>query len=336
VIEMGVAESMFGLAFGDAMGAPTEFKQLHEIKRLYGKQGIRDVPASGHVTDDTQMGLEVGEALIEAIMIDPAGALTYEAFEPVITRRFMAWHEYTDSTRAPGGACLRACDRMLRGLPWWEATDVNSKGCGANMRVTPVGLVAGLTDEERAGVAQFQSAVTHAHPTALAAADATQWAVHLLLTGTRPEDLVEELLEYAEDQMGVYHEEWLGKLYTWADARTGLDYIQRGWSEVQGALLNVMNATFRPSRKIDPCLLTGDGWVAEEALATALHCFLLYPEDGVMAIRRAANTRGDSDSLAAITGALAGAHLGPGAFPETWHDRIEYRGRIARLVEDLV
>lgn len=363
---MGVAESIFGLAYGDAMGKPTEFKKVWEIKRIYGKRGIRDLPPARvpspymrwdkqakrlvpdtsrkrvhtapvtPVTDDTEMALAVGEALVQARGECPGKQMEYDPVADALTQHFIKWEKNTDGSRAPGSACMKACYRLSVGRPWWEATDVKSKGCGANMRVTPIGCASWLSDEERAGIAQLQAAMTHAHPTALAAADATQQAVWLLLNGTRPEDLIEALLEYVEDQMGVYHQKWLGLLYTWDDERTGEGYINRGWIQVQKALLNVLNATYRPSRNIDPCLLTGAGWIAEEALATALYCFLIYPDNGQLAISRAANTSGDSDSIAALAGAFAGAHLGPGAFPADWRQRIEFRDRLAKLVKDLV
>jgi ADP-ribosylglycohydrolase len=45
----------------------------------------------------------------------------------------------------------------------------------------------------------------------------------------------------------------------------------------------------------------------------------------------AAVTRGDSDSIACLAGAFAGAHRGLGAWPQSWIARIEYRGRLAAL-----
>jgi ADP-ribosylglycohydrolase len=71
--------------------------------------------------------------------------------------------------------------------------------------------------------------------------------------------------------------------------------------------------------------------VAEEALATALLCVLLHPNDPVRALRQAATTSGDSDSIAAIAGALAGAHHGISAWPADWVANIEYADRIERL-----
>ncbi|WP_407647192.1 ADP-ribosylglycohydrolase family protein [Actinacidiphila soli] len=76
---------------------------------------------------------------------------------------------------------------------------------------------------------------------------------------------------------------------------------------------------------------TGAGWIAEEAMATGLLCFLLFPDEPVTAIRRAACTSGDSDSIACLAGVFAGAHLGIGAWPEEWAERIEYREELLAL-----
>ncbi len=55
------------------------------------------------------------------------------------------------------------------------------------------------------------------------------------------------------------------------------------------------------------------------------------PDDPVAALRRAAVTAGDSDSIACLTGAFAGAYHGFGAWPKEWIKRIEYAGRLAML-----
>lgn len=86
-----------------------------------------------------------------------------------------------------------------------------------------------------------------------------------------------------------------------------------------------------PDPETDPCTATGAGWIAEEALATALYCFLLFPDDPPAAVRRAAYSSGDSDSIAALAGAFAGAHHGAGAWPAPWVDAIEYRERLLAL-----
>lgn len=71
--------------------------------------------------------------------------------------------------------------------------------------------------------------------------------------------------------------------------------------------------------------------MAEEALATALYCCLISPEEPVVVLGRAAATSGDSDSIACLAGAFAGVALGVEAWPEGWRARIEYADRLTRL-----
>lgn len=100
----------------------------------------------------------------------------------------------------------------------------------------------------------------------------------------------------------------------------------------EGECLQVLDrldaALAAPDVEADPCLATGEGWVAEEAFGTGLLCFLLLPDDPVAAVRRAACSSGDSDSLACLTGAFAGAHHGEAAWPADWVERIEHRDEL--------
>jgi ADP-ribosylglycohydrolase len=64
---MTASGCLFGLAYGDALGKPTEFLTVPEIQRLYGPAGPRDLTGNpALVTDDTQMTLAVGRALLDA------------------------------------------------------------------------------------------------------------------------------------------------------------------------------------------------------------------------------------------------------------------------------
>jgi ADP-ribosylglycohydrolase len=332
-----VAGCLFGLAFGDATGAPTEFLAVDEILRRWpagGPAGPAGDPA--RVTDDTQMALAVGEALAEAVRRRDLSPATLEA---LLRGAFVEWLNSPDNNRAPGTTCIRACEGLEAGEHWLEATVKGSKGCGANMRVAPVGLLTaeahGVNDAERAAVAQFQAALTHGHPTALAASDLTAYAVARLADGAEPSSLPESLRGYASSQREVYHAGWLGELWRQPGVGSPEKFIARGWDECVAALGRLDAALSAPDYDADPCLFTGQGWVAEEALATGLLCFLLYPDDPPRALRRAAVTSGDSDSIACLAGAFAGAHLGADCWPREWMARIEYRDRLGRLTEEL-
>jgi ADP-ribosylglycohydrolase len=361
--KMKVAGSLYGLAIGDALGAPTEFLgSVEAIEKRFGPGGPTNPEGDpARVTDDTQMALAVGRALLSAA--SPAAAragahaaardaretgahaaardaretgaprqLSPATLERTITDEFVAWLRSPDNNRAPGNTCLQACRGLQNGKPWHQATVQDSKGCGANMRVTPVGLLptgwCGADEHTRAAVAQYQAAFTHGHPTALAASDLTARAVTELVEGCAAAELAGRLRNYANEQRRVWHGDWLGDLWR----RPGLAgeaspeaFIARGWDECLGVLDRLDAAIRAGDRRSDPCLATGAAWIAEEALATGLLCFVMFPDDPIAAVRRAATTSGDSDSIACLAGAFAGATCGLDAWPEDWRRRIEYR-----------
>jgi ADP-ribosylglycohydrolase len=326
--------ALFGMAFGDALGARTEFLTVEAILQRFPPAG--PVAPEGNpalVTDDTQMALAVGEALLEA-----PRSYTAATLEPPLRRAFVDWYNSPDNNRAPGNTCLKACAKLKQGLPWQQATIASSKGCGANMRVAPVGLLPPAPGRLETGgtppygaIAQFQAALTHGHPTGLAAADLTAMTVQYFATGGDPAELPRWLREYAQSQRNVYHADWLETLWQRPGVTSPEQFIERGWEECLAVLDRLDAALAHPDRASDPCLATGAGWIAEEAFATGLYCFLLFPDDPLAAIRRAAVSSGDSDSIACLTGAFAGAARGLAAWPAEWVERIEYRERLARL-----
>lgn len=323
-----IAGALYGVALGDACGADTEFMRYGDIlkRRKVGsaatfKRGLITV------TDDTQMTLALGEALASC-----GDILTPERVARAISLHFVRWSVAPDNDRAPGATCLQACQRLRMGEPWQRATARHSKGCGANMRVAPVAFlryIGRLRATDAAGLAQLQAAITHGHPTALAASDMTAWAIAELLQreSLDPSQFVAECQAYANAQTGTYHDQWLGDF---ADA----EELASGWREVGDALDRVSAAIRTPDYITDPCEQTGAGWIAEEALATGLLCFLLYPTQPLKAIQRGAITSGDSDSVASFAGSFAGAFLGSA---RSWGaqlcQRVEYRGRLESLLE---
>jgi ADP-ribosylglycohydrolase len=326
---------MFGLALGDALAAPTEFLRVNEILKHFPPDGPREPEGNpARVTDDTQMTIAVGEAIIEAASV---GWLDTANVEDTLRRAFIAWMNSPDNNRSPGITCLRACENLAEGMLWYKATVASSKGCGANMRVAPVAFLKvgqyGVTEEMPAAIAQFQAALTHGHPTALAASDLTAAAIAYLAEGGEVLNIIEYLRDYAESQRFVYAGRWLGPLWQQPGIVEPKDFISQGWEECLSSLELLESAFARGDRATDPCLMTGAGWVAEEAFATGLLCFLLFHDDPVAALRRAAVTSGDSDSIACLTGAFAGACHGISAWPQSWIERIEYANKLARIGE---
>ena len=326
--------SLFGLAYGDALGRPTEFLSVPQIVQRYGPTGPRDLSGDpALVTDDTQMALAVAWALRDATEAGPPASLTVAAVEPLLRRRFVTWALFgPHEGRAPGQTCLRAGQALQHGQAWQRTTVAGSKGCGTVMRVAPVGLLPGVDDETLAGLAQLQAGLTHGHPTALAAAELMAYAIKALARdGVDLADVPGLLRQRCEDQRPVYRHDWLGDLWDRTGAVTPDDFIARGWDECRHALRRLEAALAAPDRAADPCDATGEGWVAEEALATGLLCALLFPDEPVAALARAATTAGDSDTLGCVAGALLGAAHGRAAWPADWADRIEYADQLRTL-----
>ena len=70
-----------------------------------------------------------------------------------------------------------------------------------------------------------------------------------------------------------------------------------------------------------------------ETVPAAFYCHLkLEPEEALIA---AASSGGDTDSIASIAGALAGASRGSGWIPERWFSCLEERGRIEEVATGL-
>lgn len=314
---------LLGVAYGDAWGYRNEFVTYEKLTAK-SPQGP-DMPQHLIVSDDTQMTLYLAQAL------DNKSDPMFDGDDICgdIIDRFIAWYHDPANTRAPGNTCLRAIEALDAGHPWQSATVKSSDGCGANMRVAPA---AWMPEHLWLPVAALQAAVTHGSPAAVAAAVLTAQVIRAAADEkVKPGGTVEFALEAARPESwadligGCVVNDWLQPLIgpsQWTD---------QFWREGFGVCLHQMKAALnaldgyqRTPWAADPCEFVGAGWRAHEALAVALLCADAIPGDPIMALRRATVTGGDSDSIAAIAGAVLGAaHADP--WPGEWFARLEDR-----------
>ncbi len=339
----------YGAAFGDALGGLVEFSTVENILNNYPPNGPENLEGEiAYVTDDTQMSLALADAMLSVIQQNNkrngnGTTFTPQRLESSIRKHFIEWSHSPDNTRAPGMTCLKACANLEQPIAWQQATIQESKGCGANMRVTPIALIPDKyfkIPSDRYAIAQYQAGFTHGHPTALVASDLTCFTMQTLLNTDAPLNptaLLATLNDYINTQKNHYHYDWLGNLWQRSYTSSAKDYIARGWQECEAILEKVKTAITKPyPSNTDPCELTGEGWVAEEAFATGLLCFLLYPEQPLNALNRAVVTRGDSDSIACLTGAFVGAYHGANVWPQDWFHKIEYHEKIEMILKAMV
>ncbi|GAB4509546.1 MAG: ADP-ribosylglycohydrolase family protein [Anaerolineae bacterium] len=280
---------LFGLALGDAIGWPVEFTELTQIKTIHGPMGIQEPPDPALYTDDTQMTTALTEGLLDAGLNAPL-----DTQMAAVGKRFIEWRD-TAPSRAPGNTCLAGVARIESGMTWREAGIATSKGCGSAMRVATIGYFYRNDEARLYEVARASGMLTHGHPAAVAASIAAAYLVKLALTGAHTHQYIAKTLAFCD---GISDE------FDAAMLRIG---HVLGWVDEEAAMRHI-----------------GEGWVGDEAVALALYCVLRYDDDYVACMRRAANSNGDSDSIACIAGGIMGARLGSLAgLPAEWVARCE-------------
>jgi len=172
--------SFLGLAIGDALGATVEFMSAQEIavqykvhQQILGGGWLRLKP--GRVTDDTEMALALGSALVAS------GGWNLRA----IADAFVVWMRGRPVDI--GNTCRRGISRYIATGSLCAPPAEEDGGNGAAMRNLPT-VLASLTDENllrERSLAQAQ--LTHHHPLSDAATVALACLTRrLLLEGRRP------------------------------------------------------------------------------------------------------------------------------------------------------
>ena len=305
---------MVGLGLGDCLGYQVKFvKTLEEIRDLHGPDGVKDLPIPALVSDDTQMTMRVAAALIAS---KPPRRATEEAtldrYGTRLASEFSEWYRTQldpANSRAPGMTCMAACQALASGRDWRTTGIPESKGSGAAMRSAPVGLWfhGDVPNIVQYGITTAQ--LTHGDEVAHCSSVATALLCSLAMSGTPVGTWGHELMIV----VGGINEEF-SKAIDVATSAVG---------------------TIKPEDALrSGCI--GEGWQGHEAVGSALYCCMSCPDDFGKAVLMAANTVGDSDTIACMTGALMGARLGMGAIPKEWLGRVEHEEELIRLADALM
>ena len=106
-----IAGCLFGMALGDAIGAKTEFLDMPGIRSMFPPKGPQEpVGNPARVTDDTQMALAVGTALLAAPQPYAPDTLANE-----LIKAFIDWNNSPENDRSPGMTCITSCERLEAG-----------------------------------------------------------------------------------------------------------------------------------------------------------------------------------------------------------------------------
>ena len=323
--------ALYGLAIGDALGMPTQMLSRAEIVRRWGPlvpgfepappgHPIADGMPAGTVTDDTEQAVLLARLLVKGRgTIDPhelAAALT--AWERAMAER--------GSLDLLGPSTKRAVAAILAGVSP-EQAGASGTTNGAAMRIAPVGIAVPIAlhdpDAELSTLVDqvvAASSVTHNTGVALAGAAAVAAAVSAGVSGATVAEATALGIQAARLAAGRGHWvagadvaariEWATSLVAGHDQEVAADLIYR---------------------------IVGTSLATQESVPAAFAVLAAVPADPWQACRMAASLGGDSDTIAAMTGAVAGACHGTGSFPAEAIAAIDAQGLgLAALVGELL
>lgn len=316
--------AMLGAAYGDSLGAAVEFLTEDYIVKLYGPDGITNLDEVygnvGNITDDTQMAIATAKGIIRASRRGP------NKNNSVVTRiwhEYLGWYDsqsYIDEIRSPGSTCLRALGTGLMGTV--EKPLNNSSGCGAVMRVHPIGIAY---KPDQAYVLGLDSgAITHGNPDAYVPSGFLAMLVSRIIDGA---DIGEALGKSMEHLERLYLNTDKPKTY-----RGTLNTLNKALNAPRsGSYPEIIDNHFGGYTK-------SGGWYGHDALAISVYAATVV-DDPLKAVQIAVNHSGDSDSTGSITGAIVGAQYGPKAFKETLRKQkveLEHQDLLKRLSRLLI
>lgn len=286
---------------GDAVGAPFEGRQ--RVAQAHVESWL-DAAEQMRWTDDTHMALTLGE-----VLRDSGGTLDTQQLGDAFADAYAAepWRGY-------GAGPPQVFALAARGVSYVEAAGSlfggsGSFGNGAAMRVTPVALVARTDLDRAAQLAETQARVTHTHPEAVDAAVLVGTAVCTLAAVSDDVPSRRSAVAATTDRLSP------GALRT--AVREVVDAEQAGEDVVAVA------------RRL------GTGVAARESVPAAVAA-LLAGRDVRSTLITAVCLGGDTDTIAAMAGAMAGAVYGASGIPEQLLGRLEASGRLDALATALV
>ena len=274
---------LLGGAVGDAIGLPAEGMSAERIARRWpGELKHRFVFGRGMMSDDTEHAAMTAQALIVA------------AGDVEMFRRCLAWKLRWWFLGLPAGvglATARACVRLWLGLSP-ERSGVYSAGNGPAMRSAIIGAAFAHDETRRRGFVRASTRLTHTDPRAETAALAVAEAAAWIVRGESPEQFQARLPALSEDG------EWLRVCGIFAGGLTGGQSVKQFAKD-----LGLKSA------------VTG---YAFHTIPVALFAWLRHRGDYREAIQSAVRCGGDTDTIAAIAGSLAGCEVGRGGIPGEW------------------
>lgn len=306
-----IKSALFGVAIGDALGVPVEFKSREAILQnlvtdMIGYGTYNQPP--GTFSDDSSMTFCLAEALTNDFDLNQ------------IARNFVKWyHENFWTARGEvfdiGIATREAINRIAHGeVPEFAGnTDASSNGNGSLMRILPLLFyIRDLPISERYEITKKVSSITHGH-------------IRSVISCFYYLEFTREIL-LGKEKFEIYQ-----KLQTEIpDFLNSLSIDQYEISFFDRLLKDDIS-------ELGEYEISSSGYVLH-SLEASIWC-LLNTDNYKEATLKAVNLGEDTDTTAAITGGVAGLLYGFDTIPENWVEQLarkedidDLAGRLARKI----
>lgn len=297
--------ALVGLAIGDALGMPTQSLSYEVIRELFHKVNTFNDPSPQHpyaaglkagmVTDDTEQSI-----LVASLLTSSGGAFDQREF----ARQLLLWEA---SVRERGlfdllGPSTKVALSNLQAGMDPALTGLGGTTNGAAMRIAPVGIICPSTDIDRLVTKVIEvSMLTHNTSSALGAAAAVAGIISGSIDSMGPDDAVALGIEAAE--------------------RASLHGTQDGGGIVSRIKRAVVIASSGDDEQLR--IEIGTSVNATQSVPCAIGLFVMYQSNPWEGCCTAASIGDDTDTIAAIAGAMLGASCGSGGFSENAINTVE-------------
>ncbi len=292
--------AILGVAVGDALGLPFEGWRRERLKR----SPVVDMK-NGLWSDDTSLTLCLAQSLAERKTLDLED----------LGKRFCMW--FKEGYLTPFGRVIgigrttrQAIMRMLKGKNPRDAGSKGEKsnGNGSLMRISPIPIFfKNEKPEVVLEMAHQASLITHAHPRSLVACGIYSLVIYFMLKEKEKKEAYRLSVEFSK--------EYYSKRSPFSEE---LPHYKRILS---GSISELPEEEIKSS-----------GYVVD-TLEASLWCFLREESFGD-AVLSAVNLGGDTDTIGAVTGALAGAYYGENGIPKRWIELLASKEVILRVVNN--
>lgn len=296
---------LFGVAVGDALGVPVEFKSReiiaqNPVQEMVGF-GTYNLPA-GTFSDDSSLTFCLAESLSEEFSLER------------VAEKFINWYRSNYWTANGnvfdiGIATRQAILRLEKGCKPDLAGGiyVSENGNGSLMRILPLlDITKDLPIEERYLLANQVSSITHGHIRSVIACFYYLEFARQIVLGT--------------DKMKIYK-----------TVKTDvLNFINR-IGIVEREILIFERLLFNDITKLQESEIKSSGYVLH-TLEASIWC-LLTTNSYSGAVLKAVNLGEDTDTTGAVTGGLAGLLYGFENIPTNWTNQLARKDDILDLAE---